>query len=126
MSNFRQSSWIRMLKTHNMAQMCCPLGLSGKITAVYQMKKSQIVTETDKNSKFFVFHCCYAIFVKFLNNFVDWKVLKVQQGQGWLSRSLFRRVYCICSKRNCLKSTPKMTKIPNSSYCSFLSENVSN
>ena len=39
LSNFRQSSWIRMLKTHNMAQSGCPLGFSGKVTAVYQMKK---------------------------------------------------------------------------------------
>ena len=39
LSNFRQSSLIRMLETHNMAQIGCPLGFSGKITAVYQMKK---------------------------------------------------------------------------------------
>ena len=43
-----------MLKTHNMAQIGCPLGFSGKITAVYQMKKSQIDTENDK-LKIFVF-----------------------------------------------------------------------
>ena len=57
-----------MLKTHNMAQIGRPLGFSAKITAVYQMKKSQIDTENDKNSKFFVFHSFYPIFVKFLTN----------------------------------------------------------
>ena len=38
-----------MLKTHNMAQIGCPLGFSGKITAVYEIKMSQIDTENDKN-----------------------------------------------------------------------------
>ena len=59
--NFRQSSWIRILKRHNMEQIGCPLGFSGKITAVLKLKKSQIDTENDKKSKFFV--------VQFLRNF---------------------------------------------------------
>ena len=59
-----------MLKTISMAQIGCPLGFSGKITAVYE-KKSYIDTENDKNSKYFVFHSFYAIFVKFLTNFVN-------------------------------------------------------
>ena len=72
-----------MLKTHNMAQIGCPLGFSGKITAVYQLKKSQSDTENDKNSKFFVFHTFYALFVKFLTNFVKWNVEKRQQGTNF-------------------------------------------
>ena len=49
-----------------MAQIGCPLGSSGKITAFYLMKMSQIDTENDKNSKFFSFESFYAIF---LSNF---------------------------------------------------------
>ena len=84
LSNFRQTSWIGMLKTHNKAQNGCPLGFFGKITAVYQ-----IDTENDKISNFFVFHSFYAILVKFLTNFVDWNVEKCQQGKKFQSSRPF-------------------------------------
>ena len=78
LSNFRQTSWIGMLKTHNKAQNGCPLGFFGKITAVYQIN-----TENDKISNFFVFHSFYAILVKFLTNFVDWNVEKVSKEKNF-------------------------------------------
>ena len=49
LSNFRKNSWTRMLKTINMVQVCCPVGGSEEIMAVFYLKKSQIDTETDKS-----------------------------------------------------------------------------
>ena len=50
---------------------------------------SQTNTENDlKNPKFFNFQNFYAFVVKFSTDFVDWNVLKGQQGRKWLSSSL--------------------------------------
>ena len=39
LSNFRKTSWIRMLKTLNMALVRCPVGFSEEIIAILQLKK---------------------------------------------------------------------------------------
>ena len=52
---FSVNSWVRKLKTLNMAVIRCPVGFSKEMNAVLQMKNSQIDTEKDKNSKFFRF-----------------------------------------------------------------------
>ena len=56
---------------------------------------SQIDTVNDKTPKNSIFQRFYAFFVKLSTDFVDSKVLKGQQGKGWLYSILFRRVYCI-------------------------------
>ena len=66
LSNFRQSSWIRMLKMHNMEQIGFPLGFFGKITAVYQMKKSFKLTPKMTNTQNFSF---FTVFTQFLSIF---------------------------------------------------------
>ena len=48
-------SWIRMLERLKMALICCPVGFSEKITAVFHMKKSQKDTGNDKSPKIFQF-----------------------------------------------------------------------
>ena len=48
LSKFRWISWIRMLKTLNMALIRCPVGIFEEIIAVFQIKKSQIDAENDK------------------------------------------------------------------------------
>ena len=35
LSNFRSNSWTRMLKTINMVQVCCPVGVSEEIMSVF-------------------------------------------------------------------------------------------
>ena len=49
LSNIRQNSRTKMLKTINMVQVCCPVGVSEEIMAVFYLKKSQIDTENDKS-----------------------------------------------------------------------------
>ena len=49
LSNFGQTSWIRMLKTLNMALVRCPVRFFKEITTVSLMKKPQIATKKDKN-----------------------------------------------------------------------------
>ena len=39
LSNFRSNSWTRMLKTINMVQVCCPVGVSEEIMSVFYLKK---------------------------------------------------------------------------------------
>ena len=92
-----------MLKTLKVALICCPLGFSEEMSAVFQMKQAQIDSENDKNPKIFQFAKISCIFPKFLTDFVDWNVEKGQQGKNVLSTRLFRTV-----------------------YCSFLCENISN
>ena len=93
--NFRQSSWIRILKRHNMEQIGCLLGFSGKITAVLKLKKSQIDTENDKKSKFFVVHSFYAIFVNILTHFAEWNVKKRQHGTNFSPLGFFEEVIAV-------------------------------
>ena len=50
---------------------------------------SQIDTENDKNTKFSSFESVYAFFVNVLTDFVDWDVLKGQQGKDSLCSKLF-------------------------------------
>ena len=57
------------------------------------MKKN--IKLTPEMTENFYFQSFYAFFVKLLTDFVNWKVLKGQQGNSWLSSSLFRRVNCI-------------------------------
>ena len=61
-----------MLKTFNMSRICCPVGISEGIIAVFQMKKSQIdtkndkpMTENDKSPKIFLFSMVLCIFPNF-------------------------------------------------------------
>ena len=53
------------------------------------LKKSQIGTEIDKNPKFSNVQSFYAVFVKFMTDFVDWNVKKGQPGKSLLSSSPF-------------------------------------
>ena len=64
LSNLRIYSWIQMLKTLNMVLVCCAVGVSEEIIYVFQMKKSQIDTENDKNSKIFQFSKLLCIFCR--------------------------------------------------------------
>ena len=73
-----------MLKTLNMAPVYCPVGIPEKINALFQLTKSQIDTANDKYPKVFHFSTVYA----FLADFVDFNVLKGQQGKDWLSSLL--------------------------------------
>ena len=59
-----------------------------EIIAVFMLKKSQIGTEIDKNPKFSNVQSFYAVFVKFMTDFVDWNVKKGQPGKSLLSSSL--------------------------------------
>ena len=52
-----------MLETLNMALMRCQVGFFEWIIAVFQMKKSQIDTKNDKNTKTFQFSGLLSIFV---------------------------------------------------------------
>ena len=55
-----------MLKTINMVQVCCPVGVSEEIMAVFYLKKSLNLTpKMTKVPKFSVFQSFYAFFVKF-------------------------------------------------------------
>ena len=90
-----------MLKTLNMALIRCPVGIPEEILAVFQMKKiSNWHRKWQKNPKISIFQSFYAFFVKLLTDFVNWKVLKGEQWKGWLSSSLFWRVYCIFQNEN--------------------------
>ena len=63
-----------MLKQLNMALVCCPVGFSEAIIAVFHVKKSQIDTEIDKKPKVFQFSKILSIFPKFSTDFVNWNV----------------------------------------------------
>ena len=55
-----------MLKTINMVQVCCRVGISEEIMAVFYLKKSQIDTENDKSPKIFHFSMFLRIFRQLL------------------------------------------------------------
>ena len=55
---------------------------------VFVAKMDQIGTENDKESKIFYILKILYKFVEVSTDFVDWKVLKAQQGKNWLSSSL--------------------------------------
>ena len=61
-----------MLRTLNMARICCPVGFSEKIIAFSKWKRSQIDTENNKKTQNFPFFNFFnAFFVKFSTDFVD-------------------------------------------------------
>ena len=58
------------------------IGFSEEVNSVFQLKMFQIDTENGKKYiYFFNFQGFYAFFVKVSTDFVDWNVLKVQQGK---------------------------------------------
>ena len=59
-----------MLKRVNKERVCCPVGFSEELIEVFKLKKSQIGTEIDKNPEFSNFQRFYAVFLKFLTDFV--------------------------------------------------------
>ena len=109
-SKFRQTLWIGTLKKVNKERMCSPVGFSDGLISVFQVKISQIPTDYDKIPQLFQVSKFLCIFFKFLTDFVDWKFGKGQQGKKVLSSGLFRSVFSVF-KWNCLKLTPKMTKV---------------
>ena len=74
--------------------MCCLLGFSEEFVAVFVVKLSHFDTENDKEPKIFQYRRFYAFFVKVSTDFVDWNVLKTQQGNDCLSNRLFRGDNC--------------------------------
>ena len=90
--------------------MCSPVGFSDGLISVFQVKISQITIDYDKLPQLFQVSKFLYIFFKFLTDFVDWKFEKGQQGKKVLSSRLLRSVFLVF-KWNCLKLTPKMTKI---------------
>ena len=61
-----------MLRTLNMARICCAVGFSEKIIAFSKLRRSQIDTENNKkNPKLSIFQIFKCIFVKFSTDFVD-------------------------------------------------------
>ena len=52
-----------MLKLLNMALICCPIVLARDITAVFELKISQIDTENNKNPKTFHILKFFCLFV---------------------------------------------------------------
>ena len=55
LSIFRQITWVRMLKRFNKARILCPVCFSEEMIVVFQIKKSEIDTENEKNPKIFLF-----------------------------------------------------------------------
>ena len=76
-----------MLKRVNKEQVCCPVVFFEENFG-FQVKKSQIDNEIDKNPKFSNLQSFYAVFVKFMTDFSEWNVKKGQQGKRLLSSSL--------------------------------------
>ena len=73
-----------------MALIRCPVGISEEIFAVFEMKKSlKLTPKMTKPPKISIFQSFHAFFAKLLTDFVISKVLKGQQGKGWLFKSLF-------------------------------------
>ena len=94
LSKFRQTSRIGMLKTVIKVTICCAEVSYEEITVVFKLKKFSNWQRKTKNPKFSNFQSFCAGFVKFMTDFVDWKVKKGQQGSFLLSSRLFRRVNC--------------------------------
>ena len=70
-----------MLKTLNMVLVRCPVGSSEGLIAVFQMKNLKLTPKKAKVQKVSIFQCFYAFFVKFWTDFVNWIVLRGQQGK---------------------------------------------
>ena len=60
-----------MLKTLNMAQICCPVGFYEEINAAFHMRKIQNYHRKYKKPKIPNFYCSIASFVNFLLDIVD-------------------------------------------------------
>ena len=103
--------WIRKLKTLNMVLIRLPVGFSEEIIAVFQMKKSQIDTENDKNPKIFHFSKFLRIFRRILDRL---RGLECFKGSTRKERVGFPVVvseeFSAFLKLKCPKLTPKMTK----------------
>ena len=54
-----------MLKTINIVQVCCPVGVSEEIMAVSFEKSLKLTPKMTKVPKFSIFQSLYAFFVKF-------------------------------------------------------------
>ena len=54
-----------MLKTINLVQVCCPVGVSEEIMAVLFEKSLNLTPKMTKVPKFSIFQSFYAFFVKF-------------------------------------------------------------
>ena len=78
----------KILKTINMVQVCCPVGVSEEITAVFYLEKSQLNTENDKSLNFPFFKVSTHFSSNF-GDFVVWNVSRGQQGKRWLSSNQF-------------------------------------
>ena len=84
-----------MLKTFNKAETHCSVGFSGKITAVFSLRKNlKVTTKVTKNPKVFHFLSFYSTFVQISTKFVNWNVEKGQQGKkccpvGLVEKKLF-------------------------------------
>ena len=91
-----------MLETLNMVLVCCPVGFSEEIMAVFGLKKVSCRLRKRLKSKKFPFFNVFTHLVKFWTDFVDWNVLGDQQGQGWLSSNHFGIVFCIFLNENVL------------------------
>ena len=76
------------MKRFNKEKLRCPVEISEEFITVFLVKLYQNNTENDKNPKFSNFRSFYAFFLQVSTDFLDWKVLKGQQGKSWLSSSL--------------------------------------
>ena len=77
------------VKKVNNKKICCPVGFSKELNAVFKVKMSKINTENDKKPKNFQFPKFLCILSKFLSDYVDWNSEKDQQGKTLLSSRLF-------------------------------------
>ena len=83
--NFRRTLWIGTIKFVNNERFCCPAGFSKEPIPVFKLKCLELTQKKTKNTNFSIFKFA---FVKLSTDFVDWNVLKGQQGTNCLSRSL--------------------------------------
>ena len=74
--NFRQASSIETLKKANKEQIYCRVGFSGEFNAVFEVNMSQIVTESDKNSKLSIFQ-----FLRIFSQIFD-RLRELESGKG--------------------------------------------
>ena len=89
-----------MLKTLNMALARGPAGLSEKIIAVFQLKKTQMDTEKNKKSQNFPNFKDFLHFPQFSTDCVDWNVGKGQQGKNVSSSMLREEINATETARN--------------------------
>ena len=89
-----------MLKTINMVHVCCSVGVSEEIMAVFYLKKSLNLTpKMTKVPKFSILQSFYAFFVKF------WRLRGLECFKGSTRKTLvvqlpFSRGYCIFLNKN--------------------------